>query len=327
MTAIKSLSVYKLRSFLSILGVFIGCSAITIIFSLGKGSHLNILYEMERIGASLLWVNTTQERARFRGFDEKDTNNLKKLSLKIKDASLETSLNNVLARHYKNEERFTVIGVEPSYQPILHLILIKGRFVSLYEEKEKSRVCVLEDSKMTRKMFGFSNPIGKEIEVSKERFRVIGIVEPKRGFGESIEGKVYIPYSTFLQIIAPFPSRLLYVQALSSSDLQKASLHIKRILGLRYKGISFEVLSLTETLRATQRLIRIATLVLGGIAGISLLVSGVGIANIMFTSVMERRFEIGLRKAIGAKISDILLQFLTEAVILSTSGGFLGCLF
>lgn len=109
--AIKSLSLYKLRSFLSILGVFIGCAAITIIFSLGKGSHLNILFEMERIGASLLWVNATQERERFEGFCERDTNDLRRLSLKIKNASLETNLNNVPVRYCKVEKRFTVVGV------------------------------------------------------------------------------------------------------------------------------------------------------------------------------------------------------------------------
>jgi len=329
LTATYSLVVHKLRSFLTILGVVIGVMAITIISSLGKGSRLAILSEMEQIGACLLWVGVEHGRERFKGFDDKDIEVIKRLSTKIKSVSLETSLGNVNLRYNKEDAKFTIVGVNPSYQQILRIPLIKGRFISSYDYEEGIKVCVLEDSKVTRKIFGFSNPVGRKVLLYNETFRIIGVVGIKRGLGTTVEGKVYVPLSTFFRVIGHIPSNLLYAQAYSFSDLKKASLDIKMALEFKHQdeGILFEVFSLTETLRSTQRLIQIATLVLGGIAAISLLVSGIGIANIMLVSIVERTREIGLRKAIGATKGDILFQFLTEAVVLSVSGGGLGVIF
>ena len=327
-SAFYTIGLYKVRSLLTILGVVIGVAAITIISSLGKGSRLAILSEMERIGADLLWVGVEEKREGFGGFNNEDIEAIKRVSTSVKAISLETSISGIPFKHNRQRARFTVVGVDPSYQQILRILLIKGRFISYPSQKEGMKVCVLEDSDATRRIFGFSNPVGKRVDIYNETFRIIGVVEPKRALGTIVEGRVYIPSSTFFRCVAPIPSHLLYVQVSSLLKIKEASLEIKRILEFRHQKerVSFQVLSLVETLKSTQRLVKIATLVLGGVAFISLLVSGIGIANIMLISVIERTSEIGLRKAIGARKGDILFQFLTEAVVLSASGGSLGAM-
>lgn len=327
-TAIDNLKINKLRSLLTILGIVIGVAAVIIICALGEGNRINILQEMEKIGADLLWVNIANKASNpiITGFEDKDMRNIMQLCSKVKAVSFEENLSAVPFKYLSKKSHFALKGINASSQKIHRFNLLKGRFISTMDEKIKARVCVLEDSKHTKEIFGMSNPIGKEVVISQQSFRIIGIVAHKSIMGVEEQGVVYLPFPTFQKIFRAFPPQMIYVQAINSSSLTEACEQVKRILIFKHKekGIEFIVHSFTETLHATQQLIRLATLVISGIAAISLIVGGIGIMNMMLVSVTERTKEIGIRLAIGARKSDILWQFLIETVVLSVSGGMIG---
>ncbi|MEW6482305.1 MAG: ABC transporter permease, partial [bacterium] len=309
----------------TIIGIAVGIASIIIISFLGEGNRINILIEMEKIGADLLWINTESKNRNFfiEGFSKKDLIDLK-LSSKVKAVSFEESLSSIPLRHLNKKGYFTIKGVSPSYHKIHRLKLLKGRFISSLDEKMKNRVCVLENSIHTKKIFGLSFPVGGKIFINQQSFKVIGVVEKKANLNRNEEGIAYLPFTTFQKTGKTFPPQTLYVQLISPAVIKDASSEIKRILNLKHRDTKFIFHSLTETLEATQRLIRLATLVITGIASISLLVGGIGIMNIMLVSVTERTKEIGIRLAVGARKKDILTQFLTEAVLLSIIGGIAG---
>ncbi len=325
-----NLKINKLRSCLTILGVVIGVAAVIIICALGEGNRINILKEMERIGADLLWVNINSinkdSNSIITGFEEQDMRIILQLCSKIKAVSFDERLHSVPFKYLNQKAYFILKGINASYQKIHRLKLLKGRFISTMDEKIKAKVCVLEDSRHTKKIFGMSNPIGKEVLINQQSFRIVGVIEGKPNLSIGEEGIVYLPFPTFKKTGGIFPPQMIYAQADSSTFLKDASEQIKRVLMFRHKreGMEFIVHSLTETLQATQNLIKLATLVIGGIATISLIVGGIGIMNIMLVSVTERTKEIGIRLAVGAIKSDILWQFLIEAVVLSVTGGIIG---
>lgn len=328
-TSIDHLKLNKLRSSLTILGIVIGVAAIIVICALGEGNQSNILKEMERIGADLLWVNIDFPRSTshsIRGFEEKDRKVILQFCSKIKAASFEENLYSIPFKYLNKKAWFTLKGVNDSYQRIHRLKLLKGRFISTIDERIKAKVCVLEESKHINEVFGMSNPVGKEVLINQQPLRIVGIVAYKSNINRGEEGVAYLPFTTFQKIFRAFPPQLIYVQIRSSLFLKECCEQIERVLMFKYrqKGVKFIIHSLTETLQSTQQLIRLATLVIGSIATISLIVGGIGIMNIMLVSVTERTKEIGIRLAIGARKKDILCQFLIEAVVLSVSGGVIG---
>ncbi|MEW6617824.1 MAG: ABC transporter permease [bacterium] len=179
-TAITNLKINKFRSFLTILGVVIGISAIIIICALGEGNRINVLKEMEKIGADLLWINidslNTNSPSIVIGFEEEDLKAILQLCSKIRAVSFEESLHSVPFKYLNRKTYFTLKGINASYQKIHRLKLLKGRFISNIDEKIKARICILEDSRHTKEIFGMSNPVGKEVLINQQPFRIVGVV-------------------------------------------------------------------------------------------------------------------------------------------------------
>jgi len=335
--ALESLSGNKLRSGLTVLGIVIGVAAVIAMLAVGRGAQESITGSISGIGTNLLFV--------FRGDPANNIRNPKPITLADADAIADPfaapSVEAVAPVLQANREvafggeKTTVelAGVTPSYFPVRNYEITEGDFIT--EEHLLGRASVaLIGPEAADKLFGRHEGItGETIRIDGQPFRIIGVLASKGGgaFG-SEDNRVLIPFSTAQARLIRRSTRdqvdILLVQAISADAVQQASNEITDILRQRHRTLvgadDFTIFTQQDLLTTFASITGILTIFLGGIAGISLLVGGIGIMNIMLVSVTERTREIGLRKALGARKRDILTQFLTESSLLSLIGGIIG---
>ena len=338
--ALESLSGNKLRSGLTVLGIVIGVAAVIAMLAVGQGAQESITGSISGIGTNLLFV--------FRGDPGDTIRNPKPLTLGDADAmrdqfaapSIEAVApalqgNGVVSFGGENASP-QIFGVTPEYFQVRNLNVVEGELIN--EEHMLGRASVvLLGPEVAEALFGHADGItGETVRIEGQPFRVIGVLESKGGGAlGSEDNQAIVPFNTA-------PSRLLrrstsdrvdiiFVQAVSGDVVSQASEEIAQILRTRHRTPigedDFTVFTQQDLLTTFESITGILTIFLGGIAGISLLVGGIGIMNIMLVSVTERTREIGLRKALGARKRDILTQFLTESSLLSLIGGIIGILF
>ncbi|MDJ0752187.1 MAG: ABC transporter permease [Ardenticatenaceae bacterium] len=339
LTALDSLQSNKLRSALTMLGVIIGVAAVIALLSIGNGVTASITDEIESIGTNLITVSTDRENSG--GYNALSLSDLEVLgdplsSNAIEDvAAASSGAQNVV---YGSESlNLTVSGVTESFFPINNMTdLLAGDLIYEPDVETGARVAVI-GSTVASDLFGAEFPIGESIKVNGVSYEVVGVLtESGQGFGGNPDETVYIPLTTAQQRLYPDRTRsgeravsTIYVQAASEDLAEQATEDITAILreqhGITYNDEDdFTIISQTDLLATFDVISTTLTLFLGAVAGISLLVGGIGIMNIMLVSVTERTREIGIRKAIGALRRDILTQFLLESVVLSLVGGFAG---
>jgi putative ABC transport system permease protein len=334
--AIDGIFANRLRAFLTILGIVIGVGATIAMLSVGRGAETAITGEIEDIGTNLLFV--------IRGGNE-DVRNPKPLTWNDAQALNDPfSAPAVLAVapilqanrevSYLGESIETaVVGVTPDYAPLRTWPLLEGEFINDAHVLGNANVVVV-GVKVADELLGFRSGVtGTVIRIEGQPYRVIGVMGEKGGsqFGDW-DDRVFVPLSTAqTRLIRRGGSGqvdMILVQAVSAELVPQAQEEIMQVLRVRHNVAigedDFTVFKQTDFLAAVSTITGILTIFLGGIAAISLLVSGIGIMNIMLVSVIERTKEIGLRKALGARKRDILLQFLTESALLSFTGGVLG---
>ncbi len=343
--ALESLNGNKMRSGLTVLGIVIGVAAVIAMLAVGNGAQESITGSISSIGTNLLFVFSGSPEDQQGGPGGGSGNNDRPLTLAdaaaIADPLIVPSVIDVAPALQGNgtvtfggeNSGTTINGVTPAYYTVRNMEMAEGEFLN--EEHSLGRMSVVVLGPETAEnLFGHSDGVvGETIRIEGQPFRVIGVLVAKGGgpFGSEDNG-VYIPFSTAQARLIKRSTRdqvdIIFVQAASAESVPMAVEEISNIIRTRHRtdigADDFTVFTQQDFLSTFAAITGVLTIFLGGIAGISLLVGGIGIMNIMLVSVTERTREIGLRKALGARKRDILLQFLTESSLLSVIGGIIG---
>ena len=344
-TALASLTSNKMRSSLTVLGVIIGVTAVISLMSIGRGSQAAITANIESLGTNLLFVRAGAGfQFGLRGAPGSASTLTLEDAAALYDTSLapsvaavapevQTRAQVVAGRENTNSQ---IMGVTAEYEYVRNYPLAEGRFISPTDVRNRSMVAVL-GSNTAEILFGQMNPVGQSVKIDGRQFQVIGVLESKGGTGFGTSDDVLLAPITTVQYRLSGQRTTaggrnvssINVQVTSAEETDAAIQQITNILRQRHRITGeddFTITSQQETTEALRESTQVWVVFLGAIAGISLLVGGIGIMNIMLVSVTERTREIGIRKAVGAKRKDILLQFLVEAALLSLVGGGAGVL-
>jgi len=340
--ALRSIAANKLRAGLTMLGIIIGVMAVIAMLSIGQGMQNTVTAQISSIGTNLLFVRpgNTQEG----GVRQQES----AATLTREDAAALLNVANVVAvapqidgfaqvAYLGNNAVGRLLGVTPEYQDAMNANVASGEFISTSNVSANSTVVVL-GSQIAQTLFDTSDPVGQTIRINGQNFRVIGVLEAKGGTGfNNTDTQVYVPITTAASRLTGNNRfrggnvvSVINVKITDTSVQAAVVQDISDVLRERHRLTiqqdDFTIQSQQDILNTLTQVTDAFTIFLGGIAGISLIVGGIGIMNIMLVSVTERTREIGIRKAIGARKRDILVQFLTEAMALSLVGGLVGIL-
>ena len=338
-TALRALLRNKLRSILTMLGIMIGVAAVVSVLSLGGAQTAIVQESFATLGSNLLYVTPRELGISGVGAQSTltldDAQAIAQNALSVEAVAPMTQTYAQVVGGGESLSNTIIAGVTPQAEVVDNYAVAQGSFITDFDYAARSRVAIL-GSEVAKTLFGEMDPVGQSLRIGGRQFQVSGVLE-SRGTGFGMEDmRVYIPLSTFYATLATSQvgSRgnsvsIISVKAKSSDELDTAEQEITDILldahGIREgESEDFRVISVESVARQVTQVLGIIQLVLAGIAGISLLVGGIGIMNIMLVSVTERIREIGLRKAVGAKRRDVLIQFLIEAATLGLCGGAVG---
>jgi putative ABC transport system permease protein len=340
--AVRALVRNKLRAFLTMLGIIIGVASVIAMLAIGEGSKQKMRGEISSMGTNMIMIMPNMQR---RGgvslgasssvaLKYSDVVALRNEAANISAVSPEVRANGQVIFSNQNTQT-TIYGVSEEYMDIRKLEILSGRLFNANEVKSMAKVCILGQT-VVENLFGAgADPVGLSIRVKNLPFLIIGVLKDKgeSGMGQDQDDLILAPYTTVQRRLTAIDYiNGIYASAVTEEKSPAAIAEVEEILRRTHKlketaDNDFRVMSQSELLNTITSITDIMTYLLGAIAGISLLVGGIGIMNIMFVSVTERTREIGLRMSIGGRGKDIMKQFLAESIILSILGGVFGVVF
>ena len=322
--AIKSLMGSKMRSFLTMLGIIIGIASVIALTSIFNGMTSEIINKLESFGTTTVNINISGRGGNRRVEPEE----LQQVADENPDTIVGISPNitmNATIKYGNENQTTSCLGVNEIYSELKNIEMSSGRFLQYIDVERRQKNCVI-GTYVVKNLFGGQNPIGETIKIGGSSFRVIGVMQEKADSEQGSEDdKIIIPYTlarTFTR--NSFISN--YIMCATDADsVEDATNKVKELLLKKYTSSDyFNVTAMSSLIESTEEMTGMMSTVLAGIAGISLLVGGIGIMNIMLVSVSERTREIGIRKSLGAKRRDIMSQFIVEAATTSVIGGIIG---
>ena len=329
--AFKAIWGNKVRTFLTMLGVIIGVMSVTVLMAIGQGTTSSVTDSISSMGTNMISVTIQTRRFGFgmnkssRSSSAKGTVILKAEDvLALKDNEYiqyvsPTVSGSLTVKAGSTNTTASIMGVYPDYANIVSTELASGRYIIDADVENRSAVCVIGPD-LAEELFGNTNVVGNTLHVNGRMFRIVGVLD-------GTSSTLVLPFTLAQRMLESTTITSFYVSATDATVVSAAQTAVESFLYKKYQDDStYSIMNQEEMLAAMEETAGTLSLMLGGIAGISLLVGGIGIMNIMLVSVTERTREIGIRKAIGAKRRNILLQFLIESVVLSGMGGLLGLL-
>jgi putative ABC transport system permease protein len=339
--AVRTLAANRLRSVLTMLGIVIGNASVIVMVGVGQGAQRYAANQFQSLGTDVIFIIAGTDNARRNIIAPPNRLVLadaEAISAQVPAVSAVAPQINgsELVIAGSNAKRATVLGTTPSYAIVRNAEVSAGRFISDADNQRSARVVTLGFA-IAKELFPNQSPIGQYVRIRGTSYEVIGVMAEKGAFlGTNQDDTVFMPINTMVNRLSGRTSpygiavQVINAMAKNSASVEAAAFQITNLLKLRHQVFdsnseeTFTVRTQRDALEIVGNITGALTIMLSAIAGISLIVGGIGIMNIMLVSVTERTQEIGLRKAIGAKQRDILSQFLIEAVILAVAGGVLG---
>jgi putative ABC transport system permease protein len=329
--AIDALRANKVRAMLTSLGVIIGSASIVLVVTVALTSKKFVLSQIESIGSNLVWVELVRrpDAAQPLSYEItlEDLEAVKAIPNVIEVAGTRELPMMVVAGGV--ERPVNLVGVTDGYQAIRRLLVLRGRYFDAGDMEMRSKVCLIT-TQLAERIFGQENPVGKSMRAGELTFTVIGVFRERVetfGLSDIQENSVIIPFTLMKYYTGMEVVRLLDAQAARAEDVPSVQRQLSQLLRTRHPDeAEYKVQTLTAILGAARNISLALTILLIVIAFIALLISGIGIMNIMLVTVQERTREIGIRKAIGAARREIMYQFLVESIVISGGGAVIGIL-
>ena len=307
------------------LGLIIGIASVIVLVGIGDGATQDVTEEVQSLGTDIITINITSSDSSFE-YDE--LSKFKELD-NIESIAPYKNLSGTVIRNSTEASSSTIMAVNDSYLNIANVNLKQGRTISIIDIENKSKVCIL-GSDVATTLFNLSEPIGEKIKIDGDNYTVIGLLEQQgTSMGNNIDEMILIPITTAKYFGEDTNITNLYVKVKNEDKINNTINILENYIRqtLEISSSYYTVSSQDSVIDTMENVNNTLSLLLGGIASISLVVGGIGVMNVMLVSVTERTKEIGIRKSLGAKKIDILLQFLVEALVLSILGGIIGVAF
>jgi putative ABC transport system permease protein len=319
----KSIIANKLRTILTMLGIVIGVASVITLVAIGNGTKQEVEEQMSSLGTNLLSV-TISGRGAVSSLSVEEAEALGELD-GVQSVSPLVS-GNVQAKFKTDNVNVSVEGITASYEEVRDVHVQSGRYITAIDVEYRQKVALIGTG-TAEDLFGTADPVGESISLNGNRYKVVGLLEEQgSSLGGSNDDKILVPISTGSRMLQTTGVRSVYIKAESDANLDLVELALETELTKKFRGNenSYSIFNQADLVDTISSVSTTLSNTLTGIAGISLLVGGIGIMNIMLVSVTERTREIGIRKSIGAKRRDILLQFLLEALVISGLSGAVG---
>lgn len=320
--ALKNIVSNKLRSALTILGLIIGIASVIILVGIGNGANNTVASEVESLGTDILTINISSSDV---SLEYSQVENIETLS-NIEAVAPYKNVSATVSRGTTTSAKSSIIATNSNYMNVTNLTISAGRLISDIDLENKSKVCLI-GSDLATTLFSLVDPVGETVKINDDQYTVIGVLTVQgSSMGTDIDNMLIIPLTTAAYLGVDSSINSLYAKVEDENNIDSTismvGSYLEQTLGIT--SDYYTVSSQESMLDTMENVNNTLSLLLGGIASISLIVGEIGVMNVMLVSVTERTKEIGIRKALGAKRKDILIQFLIESLILSVIGGIIG---